>query len=77
LHRREYISRGPNFIWHVDSYDKLRPYGICIMPLNGAIDGFSRKMLWLNAYYTSNDHAVVCGYFMETVGYVHLTVALV
>ena len=64
LHRREYVSRGPNFVWHVDSYDKLRPYGICI---NGAIDGFSRKMLWLNAYHTNSDPAVVCGYFMETV----------
>jgi len=63
LHRREYISRGPNFVWHVDSCDKLRPYGICI---NGAIDGFSRKMLWLNAYHTSSDPAVVCGYFTGT-----------
>ncbi|KAK7886541.1 hypothetical protein WMY93_026162 [Mugilogobius chulae] len=37
LQRRRYINSGPNFLWHVDSYDKLKPYGICI---NGAIDGF-------------------------------------
>ena len=31
---------------------ELRPYGICI---NGAIDGFSRWLIWLKAYYTSSD----------------------
>ncbi|KAL3973486.1 ADP-sugar pyrophosphatase / 8-oxo-dGDP phosphatase / ADP-D-ribose pyrophosphorylase [Sarotherodon galilaeus] len=41
--RRNYFSKGPNFIWHMDSYDKLKPYGICI---NGSIDGLSRKIIW-------------------------------
>ena len=27
LHRRRYISPGPNTCWHVDGYDKLKPYG--------------------------------------------------
>ncbi|CAB1433775.1 unnamed protein product [Pleuronectes platessa] len=35
LRRRRYFSKGPNFIWHMDSYDKLKPYGFCI---NGSID---------------------------------------
>jgi len=30
LQRRTYHSRGPNDTWHVDGYDKLRPYGILI-----------------------------------------------
>jgi len=30
LHRRTYWSHGPNDVWHVDGYDKLRPYGILI-----------------------------------------------
>ncbi|KAG1931015.1 hypothetical protein F2P79_021986 [Pimephales promelas] len=64
LHRRAYFSKGPNFIWHVDSYDKLKPFGICI---NGAIDGFARRILWLNAYCTSSDPQVIGGYFLETV----------
>ncbi|CAL9699776.1 unnamed protein product [Knipowitschia caucasica] len=63
LHRRAYFAKGPNFVWHVDSYDKLKPFGICI---NGAIDGFSRRMLWLNAYFTSSDPKVIGGYFLET-----------
>ncbi|XP_051939858.1 uncharacterized protein LOC127613013 [Hippocampus zosterae] len=56
LRRRNYFSKGPNFIWHMDSYDKLKPFGICI---NGAIDGFSRKIMWLNAYITSSDPKLI------------------
>ena len=39
LVRRRYYAKGPNYSWHVDSYDKLKPYWIAI---NGCIDGFSR-----------------------------------
>ena len=35
LRRLLYINPRPNFLWHVDSYDKLKPYGICI---NCAVD---------------------------------------
>ena len=35
LKKRKYASKGPNFIWHVDGYDKLKPYGFCI---HGAIE---------------------------------------
>ncbi|KAK0135212.1 hypothetical protein N1851_028967 [Merluccius polli] len=64
LRRRQYFSRGPNFIWHLDGYDKLKPYGICI---NGCIDGFSRKMIWLNAYTTNSDPRLIGGYYLEAV----------
>lgn len=46
LRRRMYRNPGPNFLWHVDSYNKLKPFGICI---SGAIDGFSRMVIWLHA----------------------------
>jgi hypothetical protein len=42
--RRKYCVPGPNHIWHVDGYDKLKPYGF---PIHGAIDGFSRYLFWL------------------------------
>lgn len=64
LRRRQYSTQGPNCIWHVDSYDKLKPYGICI---NGAIDGFSRYVLWLRAGRTSSDPKVIAGYFVQTI----------
>ena len=30
LHRRKYFSQGPNYIWHIDDHDKLKPYGFSI-----------------------------------------------
>ena len=38
LRRRVYRSKGPNFLGHIDGYDKLKPFGFCV---HGAIDGFS------------------------------------
>ncbi|KAL6465061.1 hypothetical protein MHYP_G00273790 [Metynnis hypsauchen] len=64
LRRRSYFSKGPNFIWHLDSYDKLKPYGICI---NASIDGFSRKIIWLNAYTTNSNPKVIGDYYIEAV----------
>ena len=42
LKRRRYVTPGPNFLWHVDGWDKLAPFGIFV---HGAIDGFSRRIL--------------------------------
>ncbi|KAJ8298966.1 hypothetical protein KUTeg_023026, partial [Tegillarca granosa] len=64
LVRRRYYAKGPNFIWHLDSYDKLKPYGIAI---NGCIDDFSRHVIWFEANYTSSDPKVVGGYFVNAV----------
>jgi len=41
LRRQRYVASGPNFLWHVDSYDKPTPFGLCI---NGCIDGFARQL---------------------------------
>ena len=32
-------------MWHVDGYDKLKPFSFAI---HSAIDGYSRKILWLH-----------------------------
>lgn len=64
LKRREYQSKGPNYMWHVDGYDKLKPYGLCI---NGCVDGFSRKIVWLEVYCTNNDPRIMTGYFLHKV----------
>lgn len=64
LRRRQYHNSGPNSVWHMDSYDKLKPYGICI---NGAIDGFSRHIIWLNAGRTSSDPKVIAGYYVNSI----------
>ena len=64
LRRRSYNSRGPNFLWHVDSYDKLKQYGICI---NGYIDGFSRRIIWLEVYVSSSNPKIIAGYYTNVI----------
>ena len=57
LKRRKYINCGPNYVWHIDGNDKLKPFGFCI---HAGIDGFSRKILWLKVSYTNKDPLVAC-----------------
>ena len=64
LKRREYRYPGPNFVWHTDGYDKLKPYGF---PIHGCIDGFSRRVIWLKVSRTNNDPAVIAGFYLEGV----------
>ena len=52
LIRRIYSNPGPDFLWHIDSYDKLIPYGICI---NGCIYGYLRYIIWLEVFKTNSD----------------------
>ncbi|XDV29436.1 hypothetical protein PO909_032566 [Leuciscus waleckii] len=54
--RRTYHSMGPNYLWHVDGYNKLKQFGFGI---SGCIDGFSRRVLWLTCGHTNNDPAVI------------------
>ncbi|XP_045190917.1 uncharacterized protein LOC123547721 [Mercenaria mercenaria] len=60
--RRIYINKGPNYLVHIDGYDKLKPYGF---PIHGAICGFSRKILWLKVARSNNDPKVVATLFLE------------
>ena len=62
LRRRLYYAKGPNWVWHMDGYDKLKPYGLCI---HGAIDGYSRRILWLRLCRSNKDPKVVCSVFMK------------
>lgn len=64
LRRRQYSTKGPNALWHMDSYDRLKPYGICI---NRCIDGFSRFVVLMEAYTTNNDPKVVADYYIQCV----------
>ena len=64
LKRRQYSNPGPNFAWHIDGYDKLKPWGF---PIHGAIDGFSRKILWLKITRTNNSPDMIALFFAQTV----------
>ncbi|KAI7810971.1 hypothetical protein IRJ41_008787 [Triplophysa rosa] len=59
--RRTYSVRGPLSLWHVDTNHKLIRYNIVIF---GAVDGFSRKMMCLNAA-TNNRASTALSFFKE------------
>ena len=66
LKRRKYHCKGSNFIWHNDEYNKFQPFGFCI---NGAIDGYSRRILWLEVGSSNNNPRIniVGKYFLDCV----------
>ena len=64
LVRRMYISKGPNYLMHIDGWDKLKRYGLAV---HGCIDGFSRRIMWLEASRSNNDPFQICHYFCQMV----------
>ena len=64
LKRRTYSANGPDFIWHLDLYDKLKSFGLCI---HGAIDGYSRCILWLEVEASNNNPRIVACYYLDCV----------
>ena len=62
LRRRKYINPGPDYLWHVDGYNKLKPFGFAI---HGAIDGYSRKIIWLEVGPSNNNPIVVAAYYLQ------------
>ena len=62
MRRRVYTAKGPDYLWHIDGYDKLKPFGFC---MHGAIDGYSRRVLWLEVANTNNDPEIIGSYFIE------------
>lgn len=51
-------------MWHLDGNDKLKPYGFCI---HGCIDGFSRKLIWLEVSSNNKHPSVVLNYYLKAV----------
>ena len=63
LVRRRYRNTGPNQTWHMDGYDKMKPFGIAV---SGCVDGYSRNIIWLEAYTTNNDPRVILHYYLKS-----------
>lgn len=64
LERRRYFSPGPNHTWHVDGYDKLKPYGF---PIHGCMDGWSRKIMLLKVTKSNNNPDIITNFYLECV----------
>ena len=63
-HRGEYIVPGPNFIWSVDGYLKLAPYGIEIY---AAIDAYSRYVIWIYVGISGRTAISVLRQYLDTI----------
>ena len=62
LKRRQYHNPGLNYAWHLDGYDKLKPWGF---PIHGCIDGFSRRIMWLEVAHSNNLPEYPAIYYLE------------
>ena len=75
------LFKGPNFAWHCDGYDKLKPYGL---PIHGCIDGYihdllyfslslqtllrySRRVMWLRVAASNNNPRYIAAFFFQCV----------
>ncbi|CAL5865890.1 uncharacterized protein PFLUO_LOCUS96 [Penicillium psychrofluorescens] len=61
--RGSYTVPGPNFVWHVDGYMKLQPYGIEIY---AAIDGYSRYIIWVYVGISTRTAVSVLRQYLDT-----------
>ena len=61
LRRTQYLSKGPNYLHHIDGWDKMKRYGLCV---HGCVDGYSRRVMWLEASRTNNDPYIRCVPFL-------------
>ena len=59
LHRRTYVSPGANFCWHINGYDRLKPFGFS---MHGCVDGFSRRILWLEVQRSNKNPRLIARY---------------
>ena len=64
LQRRTYRVPGPNYCWHTDCYDKLKPFGF---PIHGCIDEWSRKIIWLHVAGSNKRPEIPASFFLNSV----------
>ena len=62
--RGEYICKGPDEVWSIDGYDKLKRWGINIY---ATIDGYSRRLLWVYTGITNRTQVSVAVQFCKAV----------
>ena len=63
LRRARHLSTTVGGLTHCGIWIPM-PFGIA---MNGCIDGFSRHIMWMEAYNTNSDPKVIADYFINTV----------
>ena len=64
LRRRTCHNPGPNQSWHMDAMTNKKPFGF---PIHGAIDGLSRRILWLKVTRSNRSPDNSASFFLNTV----------
>jgi transposase InsO family protein len=64
VHGRNFQTQGPNWLWAIDGHMKLARYGIQIY---GAIDAYSRRIIWLYVGVDASTAISTARQFMDTV----------
>ena len=62
------VVKEPDFLWHIDGYDKLKPYGFSI---HGCIDRFSRRIIWLQVAPSNKNPSAIASYYHSAVREMH------
>ena len=62
LKRRRYSVPGPNYMYHIDGFDKLKKFGFAI---HGCVD--SKKVMWLHVSTTNNKPEVIAYYYLQCI----------
>ena len=60
--RRIYRTSGLSYVWHIDEFDKIKPYGFSI---HGSIDGYSRRIIWLEASQSNKYPDMIANYYLK------------
>ena len=69
--RRNYASVGPNYMWHIDGYDKSKPFGFAI---HGAIDGYMVKRYFGSS---NNNPRVIASYHLHCVSKLNNVITMI
>ena len=64
IKRRLYHCDGPFDVLHIDGNDKLKRFGFAI---HGAMDGFSRKIMWLVVSVSNSDPLIIANLYLDMV----------
>lgn len=64
LNRRTFIVEGPNQVWSLDGYDKLKHWGF---PIHGCNDAFSHYLVWIRVGTSNNDPRFTLACYLHSI----------
>ena len=62
LVKQKYRNPGPNYVWQLEGHDKLKFFGFSV---HGCIDGFSRKLIWLEVTSSNKVLEIISQYYLK------------